>query len=175
MFWGGGQEGGLRGGTQNAGLIVAFAEAARYTLAHPETFNRKVKELRDRLRQRLSDKGLLNPSPERTRAEGRIRWLSPETAISQITSISIPGIDRADMAQRLEEQGCLVATGSACASGAKQPDRILSALGFDEEVASCGIRISLSPSLEADDIDCLANAIENAIERERQGDSALLV
>ncbi|MCC7441991.1 MAG: cysteine desulfurase [Bdellovibrionales bacterium] len=163
LMWGGGQEEGWRGGTQNAGMIAAFGTAVEETLANAEKSRRETAQLRERLRSRLVQKNLLDPDPSAALTRGTIRWLSPSSAVPQVVSLSLPGIPSSITASRLEERGCLVATGSACSSGRSGPDRVLQALGFADELASSGIRVSLCCALGQKDVDHLVDALEASL------------
>ncbi|KAF0244846.1 MAG: hypothetical protein FD180_2148 [Planctomycetota bacterium] len=130
---GGGQEHGLRPGTENLAGIAALAaalEAATKTLARDTP---RIRALRDRVAE-----GTLKAFPA-ARWNGDREHLLPNTA-----SLSFPRL-RADMLLlALDVDGICVATGSACHSGALEPSEILKAMGLDDEAARSSLRISLS-------------------------------
>ncbi|MCE9581627.1 MAG: cysteine desulfurase [Planctomycetes bacterium] len=130
---GGGQESGLRPGTENVPSIAALAaalDAASRGLAKDAP---RVRSLRDKLAE-----GLIKACPT-ARWNGYREFLLPNTA-----SISFPKM-RADMLLlALDVDGICVSTGSACHSGALEPSEILLAMGLDDESARSSLRVSLS-------------------------------
>ncbi len=162
LIWGGDQEGGFRSGTQNAGLIAGFRAAVEKTLEERETRTARVRELRDRFRQGLVEKGLLGPDPA---APGHfaVHWNSPVDAVPHIVNLSLPGFPSGPLAKLLEERGCLVSTGSACSSQKIEPDSVLAAMGLNPNLLSSAIRVSFSACLELSDVDQLTASLDESI------------
>ncbi|HTL12009.1 MAG TPA: aminotransferase class V-fold PLP-dependent enzyme, partial [Bdellovibrionota bacterium] len=163
MIWGGGQESGWRGGTQNAGLIAGFGEAVRLTLEKQKSEVAFAQKLQTRLREGLIQRGLLDRDPAKARVQGRVLWVSPPNAVPHVVCLCIPELGPGEMATRLEAHDCLVSTGSACSSGKKGPDHVLDALGLDEDLASRGIRVSLCCGLDEKDVDGLVEALADSL------------
>jgi cysteine desulfurase len=161
VIWGGEQEGGLRSGTQNAGLIAGFHAAAEQTLASRAEYQAHVAALRSRLRERLEAAGCLSRPGEE---DGSIRWNSPDDAVPYIVNLSVPGYPSGPLARLLEERHCLVSTGSACSSQKVEPDAVLSAMGLPAPVCSSAIRVSFSRHNTLEDVDALAHAFRESIE-----------
>lgn len=151
MIWGGEQENGWRSGTQNAGLIAAFHYAAERTLRNMKASREHALLLQTRLKERLS---AASPS---------VRWNSPESALPQIVSLSVPGFSAGPLARLLEERGFLVATGSACSSKKPEPDPTLTAMGLPEAVCTSSLRISFSRPNQAEHVDALVDALNDSI------------
>ena len=131
LLAGGGQEGGVRAGTENLAGIVGMVKAMRMTLD-------KVKEKPNHLsllRKKLWD-GLEN-------VEGCFKN-SPQVGAPHILSVSLPGLKSEVVLHSLEEKGVLISTKSACSSKWDKPSRILLAMGLGEERAKSALRISLS-------------------------------
>jgi len=151
---GGGQEGGLRPGTENvpgiAGLAAALDAAAR-SLAQDVP---RVASLRDRLAL-----GTLKACPT-------ARWIGDrEHLLPNTASLSFPGL-RADMLMLgLDVEGICVSTGSACHSGAMEPSEILLAMGLDEESARSSLRISLSRLTTAAEVDRTLEVLPAVLKR----------
>ena len=159
LIWGGEQEGGFRSGTQSAGLIAGFHAAAAQSLKDREAFLERCGTLQRHLETQLRKKGLLEDS-----SKSRIRWNSPTGAVPYIVSLSVPGYPSGPLAKLLEERGCLVSTGSACASQKMEPDPVLSAMGLPQPIHSSAIRISFSSSIRKEDVDTLVQALDESIQ-----------
>ena len=130
---GGGQEHGLRPGTENLSGIAALAAALEAATKSIVKDAPRIRALRDRVAD-----GTLKAFPS-ARWNGDREHLLPNTA-----SLSFPKL-RADMLLlALDVDGICVATGSACHSGALEPSEILKAMGLDDEAARSSLRISLS-------------------------------
>jgi len=133
LMIGGGQEHGLRGGTENVAGIVGLATALELALedleAHVEKMTRLTTTLLGGLRELRSD----------------LQLNSPETGrLPNTLNISFPGESAADLARRLDELGVAVSTGAACHDGGTLGSHVLTAMGIDSERASGAMRISLS-------------------------------
>ena len=165
LIFGGGQEAGLRSGTQNAGLIAGFHAAAQLTLSKRSRYTEHTKSLRQELRKQFIARGLLNPdSPKNS----RIHWNSPDTAVSHIVNVSFPGLQAGAMARLLEERNCLVSTGSACSASKPQPDPVLAAIGAPSSLQTSAIRFSFSDKTVLSEIEVLGQAVQDSIERAAQ-------
>lgn len=135
---GGGQEAGLRPGTEDVASIAAAAVAIELAVAEQAANASKLRSLTRELWAQLSpllpQAQLLGPDID---AEDRL----PNTL-----SILLPGIDGKVSLMRLDLEGLEVSAGSACASGSIEPSHVLRALGFDDALARSAVRLSLSPN-----------------------------
>jgi len=132
----GGQERGLRGGTENLPAILSFAAAA-------ETVGGVMADaavLRDRLEQALIDSG------------GRI-VAAEAPRVDWIVAIAMPGVPAATQLMHFDMHGIAVSAGAACSSGSMKASHVLRAMGMDARQAGEVIRISFGPGSSADDID----------------------
>jgi cysteine desulfurase len=168
LIWGGEQEGGLRSGTQNAGLIAGFHAAAQETLASKAQVETHIKKLQSYFKEMLLARGLIHTDSSRS----LLRWNSPVHAVPHIINLSLmqvaPGKSASVfpsglLAQMLEERGCLVSTGSACSSKKKAPDAVLQAMGLPAEACSSALRISFSSCNQKEDVDTLVAALEESL------------
>lgn len=138
LIRGGGQERGLRGGTQNTPGIAGFGAAARLAA---ELDGAATRALRDRL-------------------EAEIRALAPSAEIfgaavdrlPNTTCVRLPGIDQQRQLMALDLAGVAVSAGSACSSGKVAPSHVLRAMGRSEAVAREAIRVSLGWASTEDDV-----------------------
>lgn len=147
---GGGQESGARSGTVAAPLCVAFGAAC--AIAHAEMAQEatRLKNLRDRMRQRLSrlPDAVVNGDSER-RLPGNL-------------NIRFADVDGEALVLRLQEEVSL-STGSACSSKTLEPSHVLLAIGLSRQEAETSIRISLGHGTTAGDVDAAVAAIERAV------------
>lgn len=131
---GGGQERGLRAGTENVAAIVGFGKAAELAQAELAERNTHLRRLRDSLEQALvaiPSVTVLAQTAERL----------PNTVM-----ITVAGIDGEMLLMRLDQKGVAVSSGSACASAGGKPSPVLLAMGLSEQQAKSALRISLGKS-----------------------------
>ncbi|MDT0619156.1 cysteine desulfurase family protein [Salinisphaera sp. P385] len=142
LLHGGGQEGGLRGGTQNTAAIVGFGAAAELAEAERAARADHTARLRDRLQA-----GLAAALPDAVIFAGDVERL-PNTL-----QFAVPGFDGESLLMALDQFGFAVSSGSACASGSGEPSHVLLAMGVDPVVARGAIRVSLGKDNTEDEID----------------------
>ncbi|BAU29268.1 cysteine desulfurase [Aneurinibacillus soli] len=151
---GGGQEGGVRSGTENVPGIVAMAKAMR--LQH-EKIAAHAKHMR-KLRQRLID-GLTPLAYCAVNGPGR----DDACAAPHIVNFSFPGVKAEVVLHALEKRDIYVSTRSACSSKQNKPSRVLIAAGVDEERAKSALRVSFcADNIEAE-VDCFLTAVEDIV------------
>ncbi|WP_439442551.1 cysteine desulfurase family protein [Listeria aquatica] len=128
---GGGQEGGIRSGTENTAGAVAFAKALRLVLTEKENKLKDVLAIRDYLLQELS------------RIEGIHVHSKKACMAPHILCLSARGHRGEVLVHALEQKEIFVSTTSACSSKAKLASSTLKAMGVSDEEATSAIRISL--------------------------------
>lgn len=152
LVYGGGQEGGLRAGTENVALAAALGTAAE--LAATELADggaQRLAGLRDRLHRALS-KAL----PGRVHLNGAERDRLPGTL-----NISIDGTTGHELLAAAPDLAA--STGSACHSGAATPSPVLRAMGLDDARALGAVRLSLGRWTTAADVDRAAGMLIDAV------------
>jgi len=139
---GGGQERGLRPGTENVAGAVGLAAALerRQGPQAPAERSRRA-ALRDALERAL---GLPVAGAEAERLPGH--------------SLLLTDLRGDTLVRLLDERGIAVAAGSACASGATEPDPVLTAMGIDPRTARTAVRVSLGPETTYADVEALIAA-----------------
>ena len=150
---GGGQEGGMRSGTENVPGIAAFGEAVRIGYAALNERYRKMSELRGYLI---------------TRIESELPELSithPRANAPHIANIILPKIKSETMLHYLSSLGIYVSSGSACSSNGGHFSSALTAFGRSESEADTSIRISLSHRNEKEDIDALVDGLQSGLSK----------
>jgi len=127
---GGGQEKGLRSGTENLAAIVGFGRAAELAIEKQQARKEHVLKLQQQLVQSLidlSDVTVFSAQSERL----------PNTV-----QFSVHGIDGETLLMQLDKKGFAVSSGSACDSGRTDPSHVLMAMGIDKNTAKGAIRVS---------------------------------
>jgi cysteine desulfurase len=144
LLRGGGQELGRRAGTENVAAIAGFGVAARAAVqALPEDANR-LKTLRNRLENGLREIG------------GTLIFSGEVERLPNTVLFTAPGLKAETAVIGFDLEGIAVSSGSACSSGKVQPSHVLSAMGFDPNVAQGAVRLSLGWSTQEADINrCL--------------------
>lgn len=145
VLFGGGQEGGLRSGTENLPSAAAFAKAVESYPA--ETARKTAKALNARLRERLA-------------AMAGVRVNSPDDALPFILNFSVPGLLAQPLLNFLDERGVMVSSGSACSKGLES--RTLTAMGLHKNEIDTALRVSFSGENTAGDVDRLAELLDEA-------------
>ena len=154
LVYGGGQENGLRAGTENVALAVALGTAADLTNADlAADGHRRVQNLRDRLHNQLA-----------ARLPGRVPLNGSDTArLPNTLNISIQGtIGHSVLATTPR---IAASTGSACHSGTHTPSPVLTAMGLNTERSLAALRLSLGRWSTADEIDRAADHIATAAQQ----------
>ena len=152
LFEGGGQEGGLRPGTENVPLAVGFAKAVELLLNTREKEAKRLEKLAAYTRKKICahiPEALVNGSIEKR--------------LPNNVSISIPGHDGEFLALALDARGIAVGTGSACMLAAGDTSYVIRALGFDAKRALGTLRFSFGRTTKKRDIDMLVRALSEVI------------
>lgn len=148
LFFGGGQQNGIRPGTESTPLIAGFGVAAsQIDISRHRTH---AAHLRDVLVNQL-------------KSVPGIRFNSPVEGIPDILNVSVPHVRSETMLHYLAQNGIYVSSGSACARGRKS--RTLTAMGLDDGRIDSAIRISFSRYNSQADINALAEGLRSGIKK----------
>lgn len=150
LFHGGGQENGLRSGTENLAGAVAMVKALRLIKEKESHEYSNLLELGKYLREELK------------RIAG-VRINSPENGAPYIMNISVPGVKPEVIIHMLGEREIYISTKSACSSKQKDESKILAACGLKREEAISGLRISLSYDNTIEEIKRFIQALSEAV------------
>lgn len=157
LLWGGGQEQGLRSGTQAIALISGLGQAARLAAQELEPEMERLISLRDRLFDHLADEPRLQPTGDRhQRLPHHVSFCLPTAP---------PSLTGRALVRQCKLAGIAISAGSACHSGQLQPSSILQAMGYDESGARTGIRLSLGKKTLTADIDWTATVLQQIMNR----------
>lgn len=141
LLHGGGQESGIRSGTENMPGIAGLGVAAEACFNNMINWQSKMEELKKYLKD-----GILKGIPD-TVLNG------PDIGAPHILNISFLGTRGEILLHALEAKGIYVSTGSACSSHQSGTSHVLRALGKSFELQDSALRFSLSPFLSSDDMD----------------------
>ena len=147
---GGGQEFGLRSGTENIIGIAGFGAAAQAGFASRGADHARMTSLRDRLEGKLRDMDVQMNIPAGNRAP-------------HVLNLTLPSIKSQTMLNYLSAQGICVSSGSACSSHSVKVSPSLAAFGLTPHEADCSLRVSFSGRNTEDEVDRLCEALEKGI------------
>lgn len=157
LIQGGGQEGGVRSGTENVAGAIGFVRALELAASRRAQEARREQGLRDRLQKALLARfpwaEVAGPKKAKLRLPGLLH-------------ISFPGLEARRLVILLEDKGVSVGTGSACAASRMRESHVLKAVGASAEVAAGSLRITLGAPVTEADIDEAAQRIGDCVESE---------
>ena len=157
FIWGGGQESGLRSGTENVYGIEAFCAAAaeRYNDGRHEVNYNRVRELQARMWE-LLDKSLF----ER---------ISPGNGSPYILTVAARGVRGETILHMCNDRGLIIGTGSACSSNAsKRNSRVMQACGIGQDMIDGVLRISFNPHNTIEEVEEAATILNEVVETDRE-------
>jgi cysteine desulfurase NifS len=146
LIHGGGQERGLRAGTENVPGIVGMGRAAELALERLPRVA-EMRALRDRLHVGLAE---IFPG---ARLNGHATERLPNTV-----NLSIPDVRGEALVLAMDRFGVAFSSGSACRAGSPHPSHALLAMGLSEEEAHCAVRLSLGAPTTTEDVDYVLDA-----------------
>ena len=148
---GGGQERGLRSGTENVPGVVGFARAVELAKEHLNGNRKKYAEWRRILLSELAGYELVNK----------------KHALDNFVVVSFPGLDAERLIYLLEEREVYVATGAACAASKGVRSHVLAAIGLSDTQIAGSLRLSLGETNDASQIHAAAQIINEVVAAER--------
>ncbi len=150
LLLGGGQEHGMRSGTENVPLAAGFSKAVELRLDKVREDQERAKRLKERFLDQISD-------------IEEMKVVSPEDASPYVINLAFRGVKGEVILHMLEDKGIYVSTGSACSSH-HAGGYIQRAIGLDPELAAGTLRISMSDQTTPEEIDVLAKELKQAVE-----------
>jgi cysteine desulfurase len=156
LIHGGGQQFGIRPGTENVPGIIALGRAAELAAAEQAAFAARVVALRDEL-------------------ERHVREIIPDVVINgadvprapHVSNMSIPGTDSEALLMHLDLAGIACSSGSACSTGSVEPSHVLAAMGLPRELGIAALRVSFGKETTADDVEAFLGALPKVVEKVR--------
>ncbi|HEX2637992.1 MAG TPA: cysteine desulfurase family protein [Gemmatimonadales bacterium] len=157
IIHGGGQQYGIRPGTENVPGAVAMGRAAALAAAEQADEAARLGALRDEL-------------------AARIRAVVPDLVVNaegaarapHVLSIAVPGADSEALLMHLDLAGVAASSGSACSTGAVEPSHVLVAMGVPRELALGTVRLSLGHATTADDVTRAAEVMPGVVAKVRK-------
>ncbi len=151
---GGSHENGRRAGTHNTPLIVGMAYALELAYAEIEAHTAHYQTMRDQLIH-----GVLS-GVKNAQLTGH-----PEQRLPSHASFIFEGIDSNLLLMHLDVKGIAASGGSACKTGNPEPSNVLMALGYNEQEAMGGLRLTVGRQTTTDDIEYTIHALQDVVER----------
>ena len=152
---GGGQERGLRSGTENLAGIIGFGKACERAAANTVLFDKTIRPLQSYLEQHLVQMGAVIFGDQAKRL--------PNTSF-----FAFPRLDGVTLLTALDKKGFAVASGSACSSNSNEPSHVLLAMGIDKELAQGAIRVSMGVETTLAQVKDFIASLKMEIERLKQ-------
>lgn len=157
IIHGGGQQFGIRPGTENVAGAVALGRAATLAAAEQATESERLRALRDELAALLR----AGVPDLVVNAEGAER-------APHVLSVAVPGTDSEALLMHLDLAGVAASSGSACSTGAVEPSHVLVAMGLPRELALGTIRLSLGHASQAADVARAAEVMPAVVAKVRK-------
>ena len=145
---GGGQESGRRGGTENVAQIAAFGRAAELAMKSLENDADRIRTLRDRM-----EEGIMSS------IEGVTRNGAREPRLLNTSNLSFANCEAEAILLLLDREGICASSGSACTTGSLAPSHVLTAMGYDREVAQTAVRFTFGRSTPVEGLDAAADEL----------------
>ncbi len=157
LIHGGGQERGIRSGTENVPGIVGFGKACELASQQLDEHYEKLSSIRDELIDKV-----LTTIPESYLNGDR------ENRLPNLVNFRFTAIEGESLILLLDAKGYQASTGSACSSNTLEASPVLTALGLDPVDVHGSLRISLAPESDAFDVDEFVKVIAESVKRLRQ-------
>ena len=156
IIHGGGQQFGIRPGTENVPGIIGLGVAARLAAQEQQALAARLRELRDELERRLLaivPDALING------------WQSERAP--HISNASIPGTDSEALLMHLDLAGIACSSGSACSTGSVEPSHVLTAMGVPRDLGVAALRFSFGKESSLEDVEAVTAAFPKIVEKVR--------
>lgn len=157
LIHGGGQENGIRSGTENVPGIVGFAKACEIVSQNLDSNYKKLSTIRDELIEKI-----LSTIPESYLNGDR------QKRLPNVVNFRFKAIEGESLILLLDAKGYQASTGSACSSNSLEASPVLTALGLDPVDVHGSLRISLSPESDNFNVDNFVTVVSDAVSRLRE-------
>jgi cysteine desulfurase len=155
LLEGGGQERGLRSGTENVAAIVGFGVACELAANNVASYQAHTQALRDQFEQGL--------------AALKVSIFGNQVArLSNTSFFAVNDIEGETLVMALDRQGYAVASGSACSSDSTEPSHVLLAMGIHADIARGAVRVSFSAKSTAQQVADFLAILNNEINKLKQ-------
>lgn len=154
---GGGQEQGMRAGTENTAAIVGMAKAAELAVRTMNYRMRKETYQRNYLIRRI-----LNEIPW-VKLNGHPYYRLPSNA-----NFCFEGIEGESLLILLDMKGICASAGSACTTGSTEPSHVLKAIGLDDKTADASLRLTLNEDITKQDLNYVVEVLKESVQSLRE-------
>ena len=155
LLHGGGQEKGLRSGTENVAAIVGFGAACALLKTERETRAKVTAQLRNAFELGLHDLGATIFGDKAAR-------------LANTSFFAFNEIEGETLVMALDRKGFAVASGSACSSDSTEPSHVLMAMGVAPDLARGAVRVSFGVKNTSDELNRFLAALQTEVQRLRQ-------
>ncbi len=155
LLLGGGQEEGMRSGTQAVANIAGFGLAAQMMQLGMAAESARLMALRDRLFDLLATTPLVPTGHRLYRLPHHVSFCLPQTK----------GVSGKELVRQMNLAGIGISAGAACSSGKITASPILTAIGWSDEIAKTGIRLTLGHGTTVEDIEWTAMVLGQVLDR----------
>jgi cysteine desulfurase len=162
ILHGGGQQFGIRPGTENVAGAVALGRAVQLAAAEQVTLAERLSRLRDALAERL-----------RAAVPDLVIIAEQTGRAPHLLSVAVPGADSEALLMHLDLAGVAASSGSACSTGAVEPSHVLVAMGVPRELALGAIRFSFGRESTIEDVDRAVEVVPGVVAKVRKLASVL--
>ena len=152
---GGGQEKGLRSGTENIAAIVGFGKACERVQKNIVIINSEIKKYRFLLEKEL-------------KKLGAVIFANEVERLGNTTFFAFNNIDGSTLLTALDRKGYAIASGSACSSNSGEPSHVLLAMGVNEELAQGALRVSLGINTKENEVKEFLQSLKIEVNRLKQ-------
>ncbi len=156
IIFGGGQQNGVRPGTENVPAIAGLGVAAKHCNSKMTDAISQMISLRERLKKGICEK------------IDNVVVNTPQQCAPHILNISFGGVKSEVILHTLENEGIYVSSGSACSSHKREPSYVLTSIGLDRSMIDGSIRFSLSEFNTKEEIDKVVSVLAAVIPRLRK-------
>jgi len=153
LFLGGGQERGLRPGTENLASICSMTKALELSLSEESGHMKKLMDILITEISKIPSAHIL--PPQRVTARGNY--------CDFILSLSFPPVPGEVLARVLNEKGFAISTGSACSTNKKSKTAALTVMGFDKRITFSSVRVSIGRETKEDEIKDFLNCLKETV------------
>lgn len=157
VITGGGQEFGMRSGTENISLAVGFAKAVSLAVKMRVAESKRISALRDYFWRELKK---IYPAAKRNGGTDKI--------LPNFLNVYFPDFEAADLLTGFDLAGLAVSAGSACSARSSEPSYVIEALGGEKKQSSRSIRITLGRPTSKKDIDTAVKIVRKLIHGQKQ-------
>ncbi len=157
LLYGGGQQGGLRPGTENVPGAVALGVAAELAAQEQPASAERLRAIRDAVQTALC-----------ARVPDLVVHAARAPRGPNIMNVSAPGTDSEAMLMHLDLAGLACASGSACSTGAVEPSHVLAAMGVPRDLAIGAVRMSFGALSTAEQVPDIAARFGTVVGKVRE-------